>query len=258
MKTAETDHSKMKLGKKPPVHDPRTFQLADYIDNKALPPVPEKLIYAGNIPPDGWGMMANHNLHNCTCAAAGHLIMEWTDDNKHMVTLADQDIINLYIAITGYNPATGQNDTGADEKTTLNYWRNNGVAGHKILAYTALEPKNHYHVKQALYLFGGCMIGLNLPFSAQMQKIWSVLPGGPVGDGLPGTWGGHAMAVIGYDNEGITVVTWGETKKMTWSFFETYFEEAYAIISIDFTGKRKAPNGFDLFALQAALQKLNS
>ena len=258
MKSAQTDYSVMKLGKKPPVYDPRTLNFANYLHHDLLPRVPQKHMYAGNIAPDSWGMMGNHNINNCTCAAAGHLIMEWTDDNGNMVTLADQDIINLYSTITGYDPATGQNDTGADEKLTLNYWRNNGVSGHKILAYTALEPKNNHHVKQAVYLFGGCMIGLNLPFSAQMQNIWSVLPGGPVGDGLPGTWGGHAMAVIGYDHEGLTAVTWGEAKKMTWSFYETYFEEAYAIISTDFVGKKAAPNGFKLAELQADLQKINS
>src|SRR3984885_3248276 len=111
----KTDHSKMKLGKALPVHDPRTLLLANYIDTAALPPVPAVFAYAKNIGATAWGMMANDKIGDCTCAAAGHLIMEWTDDNGKMVTPATKQIIAAYSAITGYDPKTGLNDNGANE-----------------------------------------------------------------------------------------------------------------------------------------------
>jgi hypothetical protein len=44
---------------------------------------------------------------------------------------------------------------------------------------------------------------------------------------------------------------------MTWSFWETYCDEAYAIISTDYSnGKRQAPQGFSMQQLQADLADL--
>jgi hypothetical protein len=258
MKIIKTDHSGMKLGKSGPVHDPRTLMLADYLDTDALPATPAAYMYAKTIAPTAWGMMDNDKIGDCTCAAAGHLIMEWTDDNGTMYTPPDQDIINAYAAITGYNPVTGANDNGAAETAVLNYWRSTGVSGHKIFAYAALEPKNHNHIMLSTYLFGGCYIGVELPLSAQTQTVWSVPPGGPVGKGAPASWGGHAVPVIGYDKHGLTVITWGATKKMTWSFWNAYCDESYAIISTDFAGTKPAPNGFDFAALQQDLTQITA
>jgi len=256
MKTGKTDHSNMKLGKLNPVHDPQTLMLANYIDPEALPAIPEKFVYAKNIKAKSWGMMANDHIGDCTCAAAGHLIMEWTDANGAMVTPADKDIIAAYAAITGYNPVTGKHDKGAVEIKVLNYWRKTGIASHKILAYAALEPGNHDHIRQSVYLFGGCYIGMALPVSAQTQRIWSVPPGGPHGTGAPGSWGGHAVPVIGYDTHGLNIITWGATKRMTWAFWDAYCDESYALLSSDFAGTKPAPNGFDLAALQADLKEI--
>jgi len=242
MATIKVDHSKMKLGKLLPVHDPRTLLLANYL-TPALPPAPAQHYYATNIGATAWGMMANDKIGDCTCAAAGHLIMEWTDDNNALFTPPDQDIINAYAAITGYNPVTGANDNGANETDVLNYWRKTGIASHQIMAYAALEPQNHNHIMQSVFLFGGCYIGLSLPVTAQTQTVWSVPPGGAKGKGAAGSWGGHAVPVIGYDSHGLTVITWGATKK---------------IISPDFVGKQTAPSGFDLAALQADLKEVVS
>jgi hypothetical protein len=256
MGAIKTDHSNMKLGKASPVHDPRTLLLANYLNPETLPPAPTKYVWAKNVGASAWGMMDNDKIGDCTCAAAGHLIMEWTDDNGTLFTPPDQDIINAYAAITGYNPVTGANDNGANETDVLNYWRKTGIAGHPILAYAALEPQNHNHIMQSVFLFGGCYIGLGLPISAQTQTVWSVPPGGATGKGAPGSWGGHAVPVIAYDSHGLTVITWGATKKMTWSFWNTYCDESYAVISADFAGTKPAPNGFDLAALQADLKEI--
>jgi hypothetical protein len=258
METAKTDHSGMKLGKGSPLHDPRTLMLAEYLDTASLPATPASHIYAKNIAHTGWGMMDNDKIGDCTCAAAGHLIMEWTDDNGALFTPPDADIIAAYSAITGYDPQTGKNDNGAVETQVLNYWRNTGVAGHKIFAYAALEPKNHNHVMLSTFLFGGCYIGMALPISAQRQKVWSVPPGGATGQGAPGSWGGHAVPVIGYDKHGLTVITWGATKKMTWSFWDAYCDESYAVISTDFANQNNSPSGFDFAALQADLKQITA
>lgn len=250
-----TDHSAMKLGKTHPVHDARTLSFSDYTNTTALPPAPATCCYGQTIAPTGWGMMANEIVSDCTLAAAGHLIMAWTAANGAMVTPADDQIIAAYSAITGYNPVTKQNNTGSNLLNVLNYWRKSGIANHKIAAFTALQPGNHDHIRQAVYLFGGCYIGLALPASAKTQTVWAVPPGGATGQGAPNSWGGHAVPVIGYDSQYLTVVTWGITKQLTWGFWDAYCDESYCIITPDFAGA-KSPNGFKMETLQADLKKI--
>ena len=88
--------------------------------------------------------------------------------------------------------------------------------------------------------------------TAQTQDTWD-WTGSLTGPAAPGSWGGHAVDVVGYDDEAMTIVTWGSLKQMTWSFFERYCDEAYSILSADFLAAGKAPNGFDLAALKADL-----
>jgi hypothetical protein len=253
------DPQKLKLGKQTARHDPRTLLLASYV-TPALPTPPASFDLTTKV--SAWGMMDNDQIGDCTCAAAGHLLMEWTANaGKKMFTPTDKQVVAAYSAITGYNPTTGANDNGAVEIDVLNYWRQSGIAGHKIGAYVALEPANHAHVMDSVYIFEGCYIGLRLPKSAQAQvqnhQPWSVPPGGPAGDGAPGSWGGHAVPVVAYDARGVTVVTWGALQTMTWSFWETYCEEAYAILSNDYlTKKKQTPQGLNLQQLQSDLADL--
>lgn len=252
------DPYKLKLGKLKAVHDPRTLLLASYVTSD-LPPAPANFDLTQKV--SEWGMMQNEQLGDCTCAAAGHLIMMWTANAGEEFIPSDSQIVAAYSAITGYNPATGANDNGAKEIDVLNYWRQSGIANHKIGAYLALEPSNQTHIMDSVYMFQGCYIGLQLPKSAQPQvqngQPWSVPPGGATGDGAPGTWGGHAVPVVAYDQRGVTCVTWGALQTMTWSFWDTYCEEAYAILSNDyFTGAQQTPDGFGMQQLQEDLADL--
>jgi hypothetical protein len=257
------DPLKLKLGKHAPRHDPRTLLFATYA-TAALPAPPASINLATKMKAP-WGMMDNTQVGDCTCAAAGHLMMEWTANSKSKIfTPSDKQIIDAYSSITGYNPKTGANDNGAQEIDVLNYWRQTGIAGHKITAFIALEPSNTTHIKDGTWIFGGCYIGLALPKSAQAQtsnkQIWSVPPGGTGGDGAPGSWGGHAVPVVAYDARSLTVVTWGALQTMTWGFWTAYCDEAYAILSPDFLaqkgGQLISPDGFNLVQLQADLADL--
>jgi len=244
----------LKLGKQPPKHDPRTLHLASYLRPEELPRIPTQKDWSGKVPT--WGMLANDRLGDCTCATAGHLIEAWTANASTEIVPSDADIISAYSAVSGYDPATGENDNGAVELDVLNYWRKSGIANHKIFAYAALEPRNHSHIKAACYLFGGCYIGLALPLSAQNQAVWSVPSWGTSGSGRPNSWGGHAVNVVSYDAHFLTVVTWGALQKMTWRFWDRYCDESYAVLSQDFINGGIAPNAIDWASLQQDLSKV--
>ena len=250
-----------RLGKQPVRHDSRTFRLERYLDRAQLPPAPAE--FAWDQRTKSWGLMLNDSLGDCTIAAAGHLIEEWTADSYggtgHVVS--DAQIVKAYSDVTGYNPKTGANDNGAVELDVLNYWRKTGIGSHKIWSYMAVNPLNHDHVRLAAYLFGGLYIGLSLPVSAQAPGLWDVPKGGATGNGAPGSWGGHAVPAVRYDAKGLTVVTWGALQSMTWKFWDTYVEEAYAVLGGSDWIKGLtpvAPNGFLLAQLQADLADVSN
>lgn len=252
-----SSHPMFKLGKNPAIHDPRTLQMAKYLPATAIAPPPASANYDSKVA--SWPMMMNDTLGDCTCACAGHMIEEWTTYVGNAYTPPDAAVLKAYEAVGGYKPGQPETDRGAQVIDVLNYWRKTGLANHKILAYVSLEPKNHDQVKDAVELFGNCYLGVQLPISAQKQTVWAVPPGGPTGTGAPGSWGGHAIPVVAYDVRGLTVVTWGALKRMTWTFLDTYCDEAFAVLSQDFINKKGiAPNQFKLAELQADLQLIEN
>src|SRR5262249_31487386 len=131
----------VKLGKHPARHDPRTLQLSKYLPAGTIPHPPSKDDWEKKV--SNWPMMLNDNLDDCTCACAGHMVEQWTTYAGTTVTLPDSAILQAYEAVAGYIPGNPKTDNGCVILDVLNYWRKTGVGGHQILAYAALEPKNH-------------------------------------------------------------------------------------------------------------------
>jgi hypothetical protein len=240
------------MGRKPAKHDPRTLKLSRYLTPEILATPPPRVDWSADA--SSFGPMGNDVMGDCTIAAPGHLIQCWSAANGAQIILPDAAIVAAYSAVGGYVPGDASTDNGAFELDVLNYWRQTGVGGHKILAYVAVDPANRRHVEIAMNLFGGLYAGLSLPLSAQEEEVWTVPNSGPVGTGAPGSWGGHAVPWVNYGPLGVVCVTWGALKTMTWNFAAAYTEELYACLSDDWApGGRVAPNGFDLAALQADL-----
>ena len=244
----------MKLGKLEPKHDRNIPTLSTYTVN--LPAPPASVDYSSKV--KKWPMMKNDVLGDCTIAACGHIIQQWTTYNNKPVVFTDDQIIGLYEKITGYNPSNPATDCGGIETNVLNYWLKNGLYQHTLSGYCSLEPNNHNEIMDAIYWFGNVYIGVALPLSAQNQTVWSVPSGGPVGAGTPGSWGGHAVPVVGYDSRGLTVVTWGSLQKMTWQFWNNYCDEAYALLSPDWTESGKNPQGLDFKQLEKDMETLKA
>ena len=244
------DHSMMKLGKKAARHDARTLKLSDYLDPSLNPP--DTSDWASKM--SNLGMMLNDSLGDCTCAGAGHLIQQWSAANGSQIIVPDSDILKAYQAVGGYVPGDSSTDNGAVEIDVLKYWQKTGIGGYKIGAFVSINPKNKKHLQLANAFFGGAYFGIALPVTAQTQEVWTMPDGGLTGDGAPGSWGGHAVPMGAYDLDGLTVITWGQEKKATWDFVSEYCDEAYCIISPEWTdGTKPAPSGFNLTQLQSDL-----
>jgi hypothetical protein len=244
-----------KLGKLPARHDKRALCLADYIGN--LPPPPDVCDWGKKVL--DWPMMKNDDIGDCTIAGAGHLQQLWTTNLGIPIVPTDAQVVSAYSEISGYNPVTGENDNGAALIDVLNTWRTSGLFNHKIEAFTSLEPKNHNHVMQAIDLFGGIYLGFELPKSVEDKNIWSVPPQGPVGQGAPGSLGGHCVVAGAYNHNYIFVISWGMVIPVTWNFWNIYCDESYAILSPDWINNKDiAPSGFDLASLQKDLKAVTN
>jgi hypothetical protein len=248
-----------KLGKRAPQFDPRTLQLAKYIT--PLPTPLPSIDWGLRI--QNWPMYDNDTLGDCVCAAAGHFEQLWTADASTEVTLPVSDILTMYEQVGGYVPGQPDTDNGCNMLTALNWWKKSGLGGRKIDAFAAVNFDNPLLVKTAIEAFGGLYLGLALPLCVQGATSWSAPPNF-AGKNAPGSWGGHCVPVIGYDSEGLTVVTWGSTLRMGWRFLTAYADEAFAIISPDWIEKGgkwiekggKAPSNLNLTQLYLDLDQI--
>jgi hypothetical protein len=245
-----------KLGKQQPVRDDRTLRFGDYV-TPALPTPPASLAYYQRV--DKWPMYYNDRYGDCTCAAAGHLIQNWTANATSEVTPPDPTVLSFYEHFVGTPPPA---DAGCNMLSVLKYWRKSGLDQHKVQAFTELGLKDQAQAQSAVYLLGGIYIGVALPdFAVQGDDFlsipWVVPPGGPVGNAAPNPQNGHCIPAVGYDAAQLWIVTWGSLKSMSWDFYNAYADESYAIVSQDFIGSSgDSPAGFDLAALENDLANL--
>ena len=285
----------MRLGKRAPRHDPRTLKMARY--STALPDPPLVCNLTDKI--TNLGPMLNNDLGDCTCAAIGHVVQAWTAEKGAQVILPDSDILAAYEGACGYVPGDPSTDQGGVELDVLNYYRKTGVGGHFLSAYMALQiqpsqsmkksphskglwgwlaaaedeteklfgrkkpvvramlPELERQLKQAVYYFGAVYIGVELPKTAEDQEIWDVVS--LDGDGAPGSWGGHAVPIVAYDEQYFYVISWGTLMKVTPPFLAEYMSEGYPLLSKDILGPNgKSPQGFDLVALTNDLDEVTA
>ncbi len=259
-KSNKINFSKIKFGRRPLLQDERTFELAGYINDENLPPIPKMHHWGKKIGKDKWGVMGNFRTNLCTCAAAGHMIMTWTSNTGRLKRPNDKDIMKAYCDLTDYVPETDENDEGVEALKVLKYWRKTGIAGHKIVAFARLQDKNREQLLKTIYLFGGCYVGLNLPKSAERQynttKKWTIPRTGKKKDAKKGSWFGHMVQVTGYKNEELRIVTWGQEMIMTIDFWEAYAEESYAVFSETFIRHDKTPTGIAVDILLNDIESL--
>lgn len=250
----------VKTGRLPYVHDSRTFDLSSYLDQENLAEVPSEYNWGRKIKHGDWSTLGNLKINNCTCAAAGHLIMTWTSNIGKLHKPTTRAIVKAYSTVTGYDPKTDGIGDPIEAIKVLKYWRKKGIAKRKIIAFAKLAFKDRQQLKQAIYLYGGCYVGINLPKSAEKQfaesKKWTVPAGGAKGDGEPGSWLGHALIITAYKDDELHAITWGKEVIMTLDFWETYVDEAYAIFSEDFIRNDETPTKIKVDVLRKDIKKL--
>lgn len=244
----------MKLGKLPPKLDPRTLKLENYLVTARLPVVPGGFAWSKWCPRE-LGMMRNDALGDCVAAAAGHAIQSWTGNAlgaAQAVTVTDASVVSMYSAISGYDPADPSSDRGAYMLDGCRYLRATGLEGHTVRAYVAVNPRHVGMVRAACWLFGGLYFGATLYDDIWTSAVWDAPP---IGESEAG---GHAMFVTDVDRDGLSVITWGRHQRVTWDWWYTCPDEAYALLSEDMLANGQSPPGFELERLAEDLSKVTA
>jgi hypothetical protein len=240
-----------RFGKHPPKLDYRTLKLDKYLTSE-LPQPPASVDVLSTVysklkisdPTQLFPMDGNDKLGDCTIAALAHAITVYSGLISKKKIWDEKNIIKLYFHLTGGF------DSGLNELDVLNYWQSHLVDKDKILAFASIDVKNHTHIQQAIQLFGGVYLGFQVQENCiedfEAKKPWTP---------APLTQEGHAVYVVAYDKNGVTVLTWGDTQSGTWEWWDECVDEAYAILPPE-SKKADFNPGFDFNQLKADLEEV--
>lgn len=234
--------SDLKLGKLPAARPFGLKSLAIY----ASGPIPDPPASVP-VPPAGYPMDGNDQYGCCVAAGMAHLIAAWDAEVGRSGPVPDaQEVLDTYFQLTG-----GQ-DSGLNEASVLNLWRSSELFGERIAAYAPVDHEKLLDIHQAVAFYGGAMLGIQCPQSAQEQfasgQPWTVVPGSQIA-------GGHCIVALGYTPQGLLCATWGGIAEVTYPFLARYLDEAWAIIPRQFVDAGRGPS-LDLKSLEADLDKL--
>ena len=235
------------------------LQLSDY--TAALDRYPAKVYWEYKVPAGEWEMLGNDAVGDCEIARLLHIIMSATAHTGTMLVPTVAEALAVYSAISGYDPSQTQpdgsnpTDVGCNSADVFNYWQNTGITiggvVHKIAAWVQVASTIDA-IKKAIWLFGAASIDIAVYQSMMDQTNANRAWDNPTGDLL----GYHAVPGMGFGKAGLTVITWAALQQMGWPTCLQIMQAAYAVITPEWIAANgKAPNGFDLAALQAALNQ---
>lgn len=252
----------LQLGRAPKKDSAKHLMLARYF-TADLPKVPDVWDgYRGGAASPVMG--GNDKYGDCTIVAlVNHIRLLAAADGVALPNFTDQEIIEFYFA------RSGGVDSGLCETDVIDYVLRNGFPSdgrYKFVGRATVDHTDWNAMQTAAYLFGGLYLGVSLPLRAQNEgQHWSVQGDGATGDDEPGSWGGHAIVLSGYDQVpspwdkpelqigNASILTWGSVVYVTKHWLETYGDEAHVLLD----ERHLSMPGIDGDALRADLAALN-
>jgi hypothetical protein len=148
-----------------------------------------------------------------------------------------------------FNPVTGAGDGGM---IIQDFLAARAKAG-DILAFAAVDLSDEEEVREAVYLFLGLILGVNLETAQQSQMSGNP----PTWDySASGEWGGHCILVPAFEDDMEDCITWAERVRMTQAFLANQRDEAWVVITQDHVMHPTFRDGIDLDALVEEYHRL--
>lgn len=198
-------------------------------------------------------MFLNNQYGCCVISSTAHCLGLWTGNDAPggVIVPTDAEILSQYHSICGPGD-NGCYIPDVLERTRLTGFQAGGKL-YKIDGYVAVDWTDQLTTCVVLYVLGAKKIGINLPEAWLNDAVWDVTDSPIVG--------GHDVAPIDYDAQGVYVASWGRVYLITWRAYmsRVWLEEAYAMLSPNWYGSDLlAPNGIDATTLKADMVKLGA
>lgn len=230
------DFSKKALGLVHTTARPNARRLSDIVTAGAIAPITRGVNY--HAAADLIGDLGN-DRYRCCVEAGVYRIAQLRVANalKSSWTPSVSAVLNLYSALTGFNPNAPASDNGTDVPTAMSRWATTGLNGlqvaDEIQATVTIDPKDIASLQCAIQWF--CAVGLSfaLPKAAITASVWDVPTSGVDSpEGQPGGWGMHFAPSGRFDTHGnFYIITWGEEVPVTSAFIQAYAVAADTNIS---------------------------
>jgi hypothetical protein len=218
---------------------------------KAPPAVPVPCVTEQ---PDGtpWGMLGNDQYGDCGVAGLEHGFMADAGITGITETPATTE------QATGYYLTYDNNqDNGVVLSAYLGYVRQKGYYGRTVSAYAPVGVHDIPTLQFAVDAYGFAYTGINVT-QAMMDAVQSSSPGWSwtSQDAAGEPIGGHCIPVVGYDDNNLYAVTWGQVIAISYPAWHTMSSEAWAVLTGELLAKGGDNRGVNLAALQSDLNRL--
>jgi hypothetical protein len=223
------------------------LNLIDYVDlsSPAPPPAVHRSHLEHKFPMDG-----NDRLGDCGPVMVAHGIEAFHLDEKTPVPqMTEEDVIDWYSIIGGYEPGNPSSDGGVNNTTLIEKWQAGLKAAgldHTIKASAYIDPHNVSLNERAIWEFVVLFRAAGLPISAQGQSKWEVTDPSLQGEAEPGSWGGHDIPYLSYDGKWYRCVTWEKGLLLSYDWDAAYALEGFVVVTDEMLGSRggTSPAGF--------------
>ena len=249
-----------KLGRKAAELDWRSLNFADFLTSPL--PLPGTYDKFGIV--QDWLMFLNDTLGDCVIACMYHQIKYLQALIDQFPEITDETVLKAYEKIGHYVPGDPSTDQGVIMLRAMKQWRK-GIPGphgdDRISAFVVIPVEQSTtipHIKQAVMLLEGVPIGIemlkNVMAQAKRGEINWIYQPGPDAVSI----GGHCVLVVGWDNTGFFVVSWGKIYHMAYNLFDHTCREAYGVVSTDDFSNGLSPDHYDIKELIARADALQS
>jgi hypothetical protein len=228
---------KFKLGKKPPVQDDRIPRMSVATAGKLPPPPPTANWWAMV---DDWGMLANDQLGDCVEAAILHSILQMSTYAKTKTLIPTTADAELFYEAAGWTPGDPDTDQGSyvlGQNGMVPYWHQHGVQCggevNKVAGFLQIRQRNPVEWRQGISMFGGLLLGIQVPNSlmsaadGSVPFVWR--------DGRGPYEGGHEIWLNGYQEVAgewlYDLVSWGAMYRASEAFLLGCMQEALVVIN---------------------------
>lgn len=196
-----------------------------------------------------WTMDANTRLGCCGVAGLNHGFMCDAAMTEESETFPSADQVAAY-----YLTYTDGQDTGVVLSEFLAYVRKEQFFGHTVTAFAPVAVHDVPTLQWAVAAYGFAYTGISVTQAMEQSfgnhQPWQMAT-------LSSTvLGGHCVPAVGYDDQFLYVVTWGEVQAVSWPAWHAMSSEAWAVITGELVAREGDGRGVTLAALRSDLDQL--